>query len=52
MFAWEWNKKAKQLGIENQPNFGVIAQDLVQTHPDAVAQTEDGYLVVDYRRIS
>ena len=52
VFAWEWNDTAKRLGIEDQPEFGVIAQDLVQTHPDAVSQTDDGYLVVDYRRIS
>ena len=52
VFAWEWNDTAKRLGIEKQPSFGVIAQDLVQTHPDAVAHTDEGYLVVDYRKIS
>ncbi len=30
---------------------GTIAQDLVKTHPDAVSVSDNGYLMVNYRRI-
>ena len=52
VFAWNWNDEAKALGVDAQPEFGVIAQDLVQTHPEAVIHMEDGYLAVDYRKVS
>ena len=52
VFAWDWNDEAKALGVDAQPEFGVIAQDLIQTHPEAVIPMEDGYLAVDYRKVS
>jgi hypothetical protein len=34
------------------PTFvGVIAQDLLEIRPDAVIETESGYLMVDYDKI-
>lgn len=30
---------------------GVMAQDLLETHPDAVIRTDSGYFMVDYDRI-
>ena len=52
VFAWSWNDEAKALGVDTQPEFGVIAQDLIQTHPEAVIHMADGYLAGDYRQVS
>lgn len=30
---------------------GVMAQDVLQSHPEAVSTDESGYLMVDYRRL-
>jgi hypothetical protein len=30
---------------------GVMAQDLIDTHPEAVIHRSDGYLMVDYGRL-
>ena len=32
-------------------NFGVMAQEVAQTHPDAVATGDHGYLMVDYSKL-
>ena len=44
---WEWNEKAKELGLEKYPNAGLIAQDVEHMFPDAVIKDENGYLMVD-----
>lgn len=49
-YTWDWNDTANELGISD-PTFGVIAQELKKTHPDAVQTGEHGYLTVDYRMI-
>ena len=51
LYTWEWNNLAKDLGID-APNIGVVAQDVMQFIPDAVSEHEDGYLVVDYDKVS
>ena len=44
---WEWNEKAKALGMDKHPNAGLIAQDVELMFPDAVIKDENGYLMVD-----
>ena len=44
---WEWNKKAKELGLDKHPNAGLIAQDVELMFPEAVIKDENGYLMVD-----
>lgn len=51
LYTWEWNDKAHDIGVDDQPAIGVIADELMQTHPDAVSAGEDGYLRVDYTRV-
>ena len=44
---WEWNEKAKDLGLDKHPNAGLIAQDVEHMFPEAVIKDENGYLMVD-----
>ena len=44
---WEWNEKAKELGLDKYPNAGLIAQDVELMFPEAVIKDENGYLMVD-----
>ena len=44
---WEWNEKAKALGMDKHPNAGLIAQDVELMFPEAVIKDENGYLMVD-----
>ena len=44
---WEWNEKAKALGLDKHPNAGLIAQDVELMFPEAVIKDENGYLMVD-----
>ena len=43
---WEWNEKAKELGLDKHPNVGLIAQDVEHMFPEAVIKDEN-YLMVD-----
>ena len=44
---WEWNEKAKALGLDKYPPAGLIAQDVELMYPDAIVKDENGYLMVD-----
>ena len=44
---WEWNEKAKELGLDKHPNAGLIAQDVEHMYPEAVIKDEIGYLMLD-----
>ena len=44
---WEWNEKAKELGLDKHPNAGLIAQDVEHMYPEAVIKDDNGYLMVD-----
>ncbi len=44
---WEWNEKAKELGMDKHIPIGLIAQDVKVMYPDAVIEDENGYLMVD-----
>lgn len=47
VYTWEWNDKAKELGID-QPTVGVMAQEVLETNPDAISVDENGYYRVNY----
>ena len=47
IYTWEWNDKAKELGIDD-PTIGVMAQEVLETNPDAVALKDNGYYAVNY----
>ena len=47
-YTWEWNDAAKAAGFGDQPRSGVIADELMEIHPDLVFRGDDGYLRVDY----
>ena len=44
---WEWNEKAKALGMDKHIPIGLIAQDVEVMYPEAVIEDENGYLMVD-----
>ena len=47
LYTWKWNNEAIALGADQQPNYGVIAQEVA--HIDgAVFEDESGYLKVNY----
>lgn len=51
LYTWAWNEEAKRIGADQYPPFGVIAQEIQETHPDAVETGEDGYLKVNYKKV-
>ena len=51
LYTWDWNEAAKELGADEYPPFGVLAQEIMKTHPDAVMEGDDGYLRVNYGKI-
>ena len=50
-YTWDWNEKAKEIGVDDQPTEGVIAQELIKIDPSAVMMGEDGYYRVDYSKV-
>jgi len=51
-YNWEWNDKAKEIGADIYPTTGVIAQEIMETCPEAVFEGEHGYLMVDYSKVA
>lgn len=51
-YEWEWNDEAIKIGADRHPTFGVIAQEIQKTHPEAVIVGKDGYLAVNYGMIN
>jgi hypothetical protein len=47
-YTWDWNEKGKKVAAYNQPNAGVIADEIQETHPHLVKRGADGYLRVNY----
>ncbi len=46
LYTWDWNDKAREIGVDHQIRIGVIAQEL-GNHP-AVGTDRHGYLTVNY----
>jgi hypothetical protein len=47
IYSWDWNEKALELGV-NTPTYGVMAQEVLETNPDAVELMDNGYYAVNY----
>jgi hypothetical protein len=50
IYKWDWNNKANELG-EFGSEVGVLAQELMETHPERVSLHDSGYYQVDYTGI-
>jgi hypothetical protein len=48
LYTWNWNDKGKRIADPAQPTVGVMAQELLKTHPHLVKAGSDGYLRVNY----
>ena len=51
LYTWKWNEKGKELA-GNNPEFGVLAQEVMKTMPEAVLLAADGYYKVDYSQLN
>jgi hypothetical protein len=51
IYTWRWNEEGQRIGADCYPGFGVIAQEIQETHPEAVSENEHGYLMVNYRKV-
>ena len=51
VYTWDWNKLAKSIGADKQPNYGVIADEIVSTNPEALEKDENGYWKVNYFKL-
>ena len=47
MYTWDWKDEEMSWPM----NYGVIAQEVAQTHPEAVTRGDHGYLMVDYSKL-
>ena len=47
IYTWTWNNIAKKLGVKT-PAIGVIAQEVLETNPNAVVLNSNGYYQVNY----
>ena len=50
LYTWKWTDEAKKI-VNNQPEYGVIADEVQDTMPEAVIRGSDGYLRVNYSAI-
>lgn len=50
LYSWDWNEEGETY-FPGQKAFGVIAQEIAETRPDAVVEHESGYLMVNYGRL-
>jgi len=52
-YTWTWNDTAVSLGLNDNPTKGVLAQEVLKTHPQFVVyDTTIGYFRVDYNNLS
>ena len=47
-YTWDWNETGKQLADDDAVTFGVLAQEVMKTHPESVIEGDHGYLMVNY----
>lgn len=50
LYTWDWTDEAYDL-VGNQSTYGVLAQEVIKTHPEAVSVDDSGYLKVDYSKL-
>ena len=44
---WEWNEKARELGMDKHIPIGLIAQNAKVMNPEVVIEDDNGYLTAD-----
>ena len=47
MYTWDW----KDAALSSPMSYGVIAQEVAETHPEAVMTGDHGYMMVDYSKL-
>ena len=47
MYTWDWKDEA----LSSPMSYGVIAQEVSETHPEAVMTGDHGYMMVDYSKL-
>jgi hypothetical protein len=47
MYTWDWKDEA----MSSPMTYGVIAQEVSETHPEAVMTGDHGYMMVDYSKL-
>ena len=47
MYTWDWKEPA----MSSPMNYGVIAQEIAETHPEAIVTGDHGYMMVDYSKL-
>jgi len=50
LYSWDWNEDG-EANFPGQKPFGVLAQEIAETRPDAVVENADGWLMVDYGKL-
>ena len=50
LYTWKWTAEAKKI-VNNQPEYGVLADEVQDIMPEAVSRGPDGYLRVDYAAV-
>jgi len=50
LYTWDWNEEGQKFSNNNM-TFGVLAQEIAEVRPSAVATDSNGYLMVDYSQI-
>ena len=50
LYTWDWNEEG-QKAFPGQRPFGVLAQEIRETRPDAVIENDEGWLMVDYAKL-
>ena len=50
-YTWEWNDEAHASGVPLGETYGVMAQEILDKHPEAVTTHESGYYMVDYSKL-
>ncbi len=50
LYSWDWNDEGKRVAGK-QGTFGVLAQEIAETRPEAVVEGSDGWLMVDYGKL-
>jgi len=51
LYTWKWNEKAREIGCDHEPTFGVVAQEVRELRPEAILESPNGYLMVDYKKL-
>jgi hypothetical protein len=48
IYSWDWTDEGAKIASPDQPTVGVMADELILTHPHLVHRAADGYLRVNY----